>query len=118
MPELPASPIPLRASRALALHAQCLAAPPPDVPDADDIFRIVLALGSLQIDTLQVVARSHYLALWSRLGCYDPAQLDALLFRPGQRRSLSTGKRLPRSSRCNITATACRACSSVVSGPV
>ena len=45
-----------------------------------------MALGCLQIDTLQVVARSHYLALWSRLGCYDPEQLDALLFRPGERR--------------------------------
>ncbi len=86
MPALPASPIPLRASRALALHAQCLAAPPAAAPDADAIFDTIMALGCLQIDTLQVVARSHYLALWSRLGCYDPAQLDALLFRPGQRR--------------------------------
>ena len=86
MPALPASPIPLQASRALALHAQCLAAPPAAAPDAEAIHATVLALGCLQIDTLQVVARSHYLALWSRLGCYDPEQLDALLFRPGERR--------------------------------
>ena len=86
MPALPASPIPLQASRALALHAQCLAEVPRGTPDADAIFDTIMALGCLQIDTLQVVARSHYLALWSRLGCYDPERLDALLFRPGERR--------------------------------
>ena len=110
MPALPASPIPLRASRALALHAQCLAARPAAAPDADAIFDTIMALGCLQIDTLQVVARSHYLALWSRLGCYDPAQLDALLFRPGERDATSsTGKRPRLSSRSNTIASAWRA---------
>ncbi len=85
MTELPASPIPLRASRALTLHAQCLAAPA-NIADEDAIVNTVHALGSIQIDTLQVVARSQYLVLWSRLGCYDPAQFDALLFRPGRKR--------------------------------
>ncbi|MDD9954911.1 MAG: winged helix DNA-binding domain-containing protein [Anaerolineaceae bacterium] len=85
MTDLPASPIPLRASRALALHAQGLAAPA-NIADEDAIVNTVHALGSIQIDSLQVVARSQYLVLWSRLGCYDPAQLDALLFRPGRKR--------------------------------
>ena len=86
MPTLPASPIPLQASRALALHAQQLCAAPSATPDAERIHATVLALGCLQIDTLQVIARSHNLVLWSRLGCHDPAQLDALLFQAGQRR--------------------------------
>jgi uncharacterized protein len=36
-------------------------------------------MGLLQIDTIQVVARSPYLVLWSRLGRYPPAWLDEQL---------------------------------------
>jgi hypothetical protein len=36
-------------------------------------------MGALQIDTIQVVARSPYLVLWSRLGPYEPRWLDELL---------------------------------------
>ncbi len=36
-------------------------------------------MGALQIDTIHVVARSPYLALWSRLGDYRPEWLDELL---------------------------------------
>ncbi len=38
-------------------------------------------LGCLQIDPISAVARSPLLVLWSRLGAYDPAHLDALLWR-------------------------------------
>src|SRR4029453_12473571 len=38
-------------------------------------------LASLQLDPISVVARSHQLVLWSRLGRYDRADLDALLWR-------------------------------------
>ena len=85
MPDLPASPVPLRAGRALTLHAQRLAAPA-NMADEEAIVNTVHALGSLQIDTLQVVARSQYLALWSRLGNYDTALLDKLLFHPEKNR--------------------------------
>ena len=37
-------------------------------------------LGCLQIDPISVVARSHLLVLWSRLGPYDVAHLDQLLW--------------------------------------
>lgn len=72
----------LPAVRALALHAQGLTAPAgaEPVPTSDAIYNVVEQIGCLQMDTLQVVQRSHYLALWSRLGCYDPADLDRLIY--------------------------------------
>ena len=36
-------------------------------------------MGTLQIDTISVVARSPYLVLFSRLGAYEPKWLDELL---------------------------------------
>jgi uncharacterized protein YcaQ len=47
-------------------------------PTRDAVYRTVNLLGCVQIDTLHVVRRSQYLVLWSRLGAYDPADLDAL----------------------------------------
>ncbi|GAB4572020.1 MAG: winged helix-turn-helix domain-containing protein [Anaerolineae bacterium] len=41
---------------------------------------LVEHLGAVQVDTLQMVHRSHYLALWSRLGSYDPALLDQAIY--------------------------------------
>jgi uncharacterized protein YcaQ len=36
-------------------------------------------IGCVQIDPLRTVERTQFLVLWSRLGLYDPADLDALL---------------------------------------
>lgn len=78
---------PLRAVRALALHAQGLTTPngaePNPAPDA--ITEVVARPGCLQLDTLHVVQRSHYLAVWSRLGSYDPGDLDRLVYREPRR---------------------------------
>jgi uncharacterized protein YcaQ len=37
-------------------------------------------IGLLQLDTVHIVARSHYLVMLSRVGLYDPADLDTLLY--------------------------------------
>jgi uncharacterized protein YcaQ len=45
----------------------------------DAVYSAVERIGWVQIDTLQMVHRSQYLALWSRLGSYDTGHLDGLL---------------------------------------
>ena len=87
MTQIP-SPVPLHAVRALALHVQGLttangAETPPTLPV---IAAMVERLGCVQIDTLHMVRRSHYLTLWSRLGNYDPADFDRLIYDPAERR--------------------------------
>ncbi len=71
---------PLSALRALALHATGLdqANIGQTPPGQDAIFGMVERLGAVQIDTLQMVARAHYVTLWSRLGSYDPVLFDGL----------------------------------------
>jgi uncharacterized protein YcaQ len=47
--------------------------------EKESILNLIRQLGCLQIDTINVVERSHYLALWSRLGSYDKSSVDELL---------------------------------------
>jgi len=79
---------PLLALRALALHASKLdtangSEPPPSL---DSVFETVDRLGGAQIDTLQMVARAHYITLWSRLGTYPQSFFDTLVNDPLNRR--------------------------------
>ncbi|MFH1524913.1 MAG: crosslink repair DNA glycosylase YcaQ family protein [Chloroflexota bacterium] len=71
---------PTSALRAVALRAQGLAAANGAhvTPTRDSIYHMIEQIGCVQIDTLQMVRRSHYLVLWSRLGAYAPADFDAL----------------------------------------
>ena len=74
---------PLSAVRALALHAQHLTQPnalDAPAPAPQDIYAVIEQMGCVQIDTLQMVRRSHYIALWSRLGAYDPADLERVAY--------------------------------------
>ncbi|MCY3834658.1 MAG: winged helix DNA-binding domain-containing protein [Chloroflexi bacterium] len=51
----------------------------PASSDQADLKRIIERIGLLQLDSINVVARSHYLVMLARAGLYDPAVLDALL---------------------------------------
>jgi uncharacterized protein YcaQ len=64
----------------LVQAAQGLLEPPAGRAGLDDVRATVERLGAVQIDTISVVQRSQYLVLWSRLGAYDPALLDRLLY--------------------------------------
>lgn len=63
-------------ARAIALHAQALAAPRGARPN---LRALVEQLGAIQIDSVNVLVRSHYLPGFSRLGAYRPELLDKLL---------------------------------------
>jgi uncharacterized protein len=71
----------LELARRLAVSRQRLTGPAPAAPGAEAIMSVVTDLGSVQLDPISVVARSHLLVLWSRLGRYDPAEVEALLWR-------------------------------------
>lgn len=51
----------------------------PASSDQAAIKRAIERIGLLQMDSISVVARSHYLVMLARAGLYDPAALDALL---------------------------------------
>ncbi|MGF6774848.1 winged helix-turn-helix domain-containing protein [Paraburkholderia sp. GAS334] len=71
--------VPLSAARTLHLAAQGLLAPPRRKAAKADVLTAIRQMGQLQIDTIHVVARSPYLVLFSRIGAYEPAWLDAHL---------------------------------------
>lgn len=66
-------------ARALMLATQGLLTPPTQPAIKAAVLATIRQMAILQIDTINVVARSPYLVLWSRLGDYDPRWLDALL---------------------------------------
>ena len=83
----------LSAARNLHLAAQGLLKKPRRRAQPADILSTVQRMSLLQIDTINIVARSPYLVLFSRLGHYQPQWLDNALsqgdlmsgtyFRPG-----------------------------------
>ena len=66
-------------ARRLAIAKQHLTAARQE-PTADGILRVVQDLGCLQLDPISVVARSHTLVTFSRVGVYDVAQLNKLIY--------------------------------------
>lgn len=64
----------LAQARRIAVRAQLLDG------SATDVLGTVRKLGFLQIDTVAPVAVPQHLVLWSRLGTFDPGELDRLLW--------------------------------------
>ena len=78
--------LPLRQARRAALSAQGLArVRPTGLVNARQVGRAFERLALLQIDSVNVLSRSHYLPLFSRLGPYDRGILDRLAGRRPRR---------------------------------
>jgi uncharacterized protein YcaQ len=68
-------------ARRFAVVKQHLAGKLPTKPDSTKILDVVRSLCYLQLDPISTVAPSHQIVLWSRLGNFDRAILDDLLWR-------------------------------------
>ena len=71
--------ISITAARHLHLAAQGLLRKPSRRAKPDDILPTIRRMSLLQIDTINIVARSPYLVLFSRLGAFEPHWLDDAL---------------------------------------
>jgi uncharacterized protein YcaQ len=81
-----AQPLSREEARRMALAAQGLSSPPRDRTAGWGAMAAAIdRLRLLQIDSVNVLARAHYLPLYSRLGPYDRNLLDARAFGAGRK---------------------------------
>ena len=74
----------LEAARRIALAAQGFTDPRPAAVTVRQFRRALDRMKILQLDSVNVITRSHFLPLLARLGTYDPDRLDQWLWRSGE----------------------------------
>lgn len=82
-----ASPVRFTLDRArrMALGAQGFTdRPPTGAPDIRHFRRVLSRVGIVQLDSVNVISRAHYMPFFSRLGPYDRGTLDRWLWRSGE----------------------------------
>ena len=67
-------------ARRIALAAQGFGGARQTAPGIRQLNLLIDRLGLLQLDSVNVFERSHYLPVFSRLGAYDKADIDRLIF--------------------------------------
>jgi uncharacterized protein len=80
--------LPIKDAKRIALAAQGFAKPRPAKPTTRHLLGTIDCLSLHQIDSVNVLARAHYLPAFSRLGAYDRNQLDMLAWGPRSKRRL------------------------------
>jgi uncharacterized protein len=78
---MPRPVVPVTAVAALFLERQHLVHPRAVRVTPRRLLRFVEDVGGLQLDSINVLERAHYLTVWSRFGPYDRAWLDRLAYR-------------------------------------
>jgi uncharacterized protein YcaQ len=78
---MPRRRVTLRAVTGLFLERQHLARPHAATLTAPRLRRFVEDVGGIQLDSINVLDRAHYLTVWSRFGPYDRAWLDRQVYR-------------------------------------
>jgi uncharacterized protein YcaQ len=78
---MPGPVVPVWAVRNLFLTRQHLRHPRARGLTPTRLVRFAEDVGGIQLDSINVVERAHYLTLWSRFGPYDRRRLDRLVYR-------------------------------------
>jgi uncharacterized protein YcaQ len=77
---MPRTTVSRRAVRLLFLQRQHLLRPRSEPLTGARLQRFAEDVGGVQMDSINVLDRAHYLTLWNRFGPYDRARLDRLVY--------------------------------------